>query len=587
MATGPPFYSQITPVLTDSVDLPLVTLPAGTVLFRGMRLQGATQDSRTFYRDYLGDPEGQRAVCLNPTHNTFFYPFPHIAFGTADVGSKFDLGQMVVLVHPVTVVCSLSPSTWVRGTAKAYSGSAPYQRCSTVPAVKCHALSADELEASSYDNCLNPEYQAKSGVRGWMALAERDSLTKRASMAGAALGSMGTYIKSLDARNPGVGVQLAAWSYTDSNRNAGFPEIALYPYKVHKGNSVIKRMCPNDDAAMRLMQKEAADDNLNYLPIAAFTKDVTVDMVNGLFTYDRVFSPSSLSSEGQGQGSIERRVQEFMDELQTKGVSLPLYGNGKLSFDGRTGFYILPQVISRKLFLTTGNAPASQTGQASKPEKLPYKYLTLPLSTEEERKRVMNYILIFRTFAPNKFLEKFGLDKGIGVRRAMIFNRPPQLSRLFMDLNMEVPAAYKGALGRASFLYQKESGREAAAKAAKPEKATKAATPLVVSAEEESTTPPYSSPLGASPMTPQEESMTPPYASTTPPMTPNSPQYIPSGPVISLPPGLRALNELPGTPPRGGTRRGKGKKHNKTLKKSKKTIYDIAKSFSKVWASLR
>jgi hypothetical protein len=572
MATAPPFYSQITPVLTDSVDLPLVSLPAGTVLFRGMRLPKADADTRTFYRDYLGDPEGQRAVCLNPTHNTFFYPFPHIAFGTADVGSNFDLVQMVVLVHPVTVVCSLSPSTWVRGTAKAYSGNAPYQRCSTVPAVKCHELSADELEASSYDNCLNPEYQAKSGVRGWMALAERDSLTKRTSMAGAALGSMGTYIKALDARNPGVGVQLAAWSYTDSNRNAGFPEIALYPYKVHKGNSVIKRMCPNNDAAMRLMQKEAADDNLNYLPIAAFTKEVTVDMVNGLFTYDRLASlpvKGQAEGQGQGQGSIERRVQEFMDEMQTKGISLPLYGNGKLSFDGRTGFYILSQVISRKLFLTSGHA-----GQK---EKLPYKYLTLPLSTEEERKRVMNYILIFRTFAPDKFLEKFGLDKGIGVRRAMIFNRPPQLSRLFMDLNMEVPAAYRGALGRASFLYQKESGSSSKApKASAAPLATKVTTlaPDSTTPTYAPMTPPYASMTPPYESTTPEESMTPPYASTTP----NSPQYVPSGPVIALPPGLRDL--------RGGTRKI-NKRPNKTLKKSKKTIYDIAKSFSKIWASLK
>jgi hypothetical protein len=83
------------------------------------------------------------------------------------------------------------------------------------------------------------------------------------------------------------------------------------------------------------------------------------------------------------------------------------------------------------------------------------------------------------------------------------------------------------------------------------------------------------------PNTPQET--TTPEESMTPPMTPNSPQYIPSGPVIALPPGLRALE----SPPRGGTRRCKGKKHNKTLKKSKKTIYDIAKSFSKIWASLK
>ena len=135
MAAGPNFYTQLTYVnekyvnngKEESVDLPLVTLPAGTVLFRGMRLpnsEEATVDYRVFYRDFLGDPEGPN-VCLPPTHNTFFYPFPHIAFGTADVGDKFDLIQVFVLVHPTTVVCSIKPSQWVRGVAKRYQGNAP------------------------------------------------------------------------------------------------------------------------------------------------------------------------------------------------------------------------------------------------------------------------------------------------------------------------------------------------------------------------------------------------------------------------------------------------------------------------------
>ena len=60
-----------------SVDLPLITLPAGTLLFRAMKIPNPAmgEDVRQFYRDYLGTAEGSK-LCLSPLQNVFFYPFP-------------------------------------------------------------------------------------------------------------------------------------------------------------------------------------------------------------------------------------------------------------------------------------------------------------------------------------------------------------------------------------------------------------------------------------------------------------------------------------------------------------------------------
>ena len=129
-----PFYTTVTPVtekFTDaagapaSYDLPLVTLPAGTVLFRGVKIPEAYEDVRYFYRDFLGNPEADGKVCLPPTHNVFFYPVPHVAFGTHTIGQTFNMMEVCVLVNPVNVVCASSPSSWVRGQGQRYSGTAP------------------------------------------------------------------------------------------------------------------------------------------------------------------------------------------------------------------------------------------------------------------------------------------------------------------------------------------------------------------------------------------------------------------------------------------------------------------------------
>jgi len=303
-----------------------------------------------------------------------------------------------------------------------------------------------------------------------MALADLDSFNptqekvpyssaQRAEKPAAAPSSMKLYLKALEARKPGAGAELAAWSYTDRHRHHGFPEISLYPYKTHQGDRLLKRGCPDADAAIRLMEKEAASDNLNFLPLATFTRNGTVDMVNGLFTLDALgISANSFSTPAADkQPVIEQKIGEYMDLVQTTGLNLPFFGHGKLCLDTRTGFYMFPQVVPRNLVVPLP-VEGEGEGEGSTKKSQPYRFLALPLDTAEAKKRALNYILIFRNAIPAKFMEKYGLDKGFGIRRAMVFDRPPVLPRVFQELDLEVPKDFKAGIARAAALFQKNTG---------------------------------------------------------------------------------------------------------------------------------
>lgn len=615
----PPFYEKVTLLaerfmrdgIPDYEDIALVTLPPGTVLFRALKIpnQAAGVDPRLFYRDFLGDPEGRDNVCMNSTHNTFFYPFPYVAFGADQVGQDFDMMIMVVLVHPVNVACSISPSQSVRGTAKAFSGDAPFQRCdalvSKIP--RCHPLTEKEKEDSQWDNCLNPKYQVASGTRGWMAIAQRDALNTKVVREWGKAGApkketyMWEYMNGLKSRHPDVCADLLASSYTDHNKNNGFPEIALYPFKTHLGEKPYKQKCSSVATAIRLMQKEAEKDNFNYLPVAAFTKDGVIDMVNGFFTQETlgVSANAFSTSAASKQPAIESIIKAHMEKLQTQGIVLPLYGPGALSFDTRTGFYILPQVVPRSLVVVNKD----QEESAKKQAPVPYSRLCIPLANETDKRRATNYKMMFRNFSLLNFMKIYGIETKFGLNRAMIFERPPVLSALFKLFGLGMPKEFIYGLKRAT------------ATKAEDEEALKKLGQAAA---------PKAAPRGTPPGSPGS----PAYANTTPPGVSANAEHsarfeearqkllgneITKQNIIggygkpANPFGLREneIKELqntktpespkyvPLTPRKqeGGTRKASKAKKAKERKTAKskadkgKTVYDVAASFHKVWAS--
>jgi hypothetical protein len=639
-----PFYTTVTPVkesfkdsagADQTVDLPLVTLPAGTVLFRGVKIPNLAeaQDIRYLYRDFLGNPEADGIVCMSPVHNVFFYPTPHIAFGTHTIGKTFNMLEMVVLVHPVNVVCSISPSSWVRGQGQRYSGTAPWQRCGNFqgPEVDCHPPSFREQDAKNYDNCLLPEYQVKSGTRGWMAIADLDSINPKKKSWGSTKpmamkdSTMGSYIRELHSRLPDEANDLLLKTYRDDHQHAGFPEIALYPYKTHQGRKTITRRCSSDSDAIRIIAQEAKADNLNYLPLALITHDGVIDMVNGYFSYSRLgltgdwIKNMRFFGAHQAQINIERHTVEYMKMLQEKGISLPFYGKTKLSFDSRTGFYIFPTVVPSNLKLKIPenilykNLNAATPSNANRKiyENELYRNFCMPLESEEDKRRVRIYEIMFRSFLPDHFLEKYGLEPGYGRRRAFVFERYPFLDPLFKELEIPFPKQLAGALGRAGALYRKETGKKKKEKpAALP--AGNAAGAVAASAVAANLSAAPSSPAYApaspayypsSPAYGEEEGHTPefgPDAARTPPYnSPHTPEF--GGEVGGRTPPYNAgvpaaAGTTPPLPPKGGYRgktRGKGKKSRRQTRRSNITtntnamekLNSNAMMFSNVWAT--
>lgn len=579
-----PFYIQVTKVKEDftnergepaSVDLPLVTLPAGTVLFRGMKIPNPAigEDIRYFYRDFLGNPEGANSVCLSPIHNVFFYPFPYVAFGANDVGKTFNMMQAVVLVHPVTLVCAVSPSDFVRGMGQRYAGTAPWQRCSnlTGAGIECHPPTYQEADAASYDNCLHPEYQMRSGTRGWMALADLDSINPKKKQWDMLRGehklttmkdsTMGTFIRTLEGQLPGEGTKAIGMTYTDEHRHAGFPEIVIYPYRKHKGSKLIVRPCSNQDAAMRLIAKEALADNLNYLPLAAFTKNGVADMVGEFFSYDTLGVTANAFNTLPAQQAIMQSVYQYMENLQTNGINLPFYGQSKLTFDTRTGFFVMDKVVPQNLKLPIPRPILNAEKTAGYPAKfptIPYRFLLLGLGSYEEQRRAMAYILLFRSFLPEHFMEKYQIEKGFAMRRAMIFNRFPVLTPIFTELELKAPKTFFEPLDRAGKIYRKEMGIE--------KKSKVAALPP----------PPITLPTDY--ITPANSNVVVPESPTYAPMTP--PAYAPMTPT----------GTPPGTPPplKGGKRKTRKQrvKRGTTRKKDNRTGENRAMEYASMFRSI-
>jgi 16S rRNA G966 N2-methylase RsmD len=459
------FYTEVTTVREGDVNLPLVTLPPGTILFRAVKIPNreAGEDARFFYRDYLGTPEDmkrdgrvvKKLVCLPPTHNVFFYPFPFIGFGTHDYGKNFHSIQVVVLVHPMTLVCNVGPSEMSRGDTRAEAGGDIYARCDKFE-YDCRPQTSYEIEAKSYDNCLNPHYQQRSGTRGWMAIANLDSLFPTQSQEERKrhrTSPMASYVSNIEKTFPGQGAELLAWTYTDNRNHKGYPEIALFPYHNHPGPNTIVRSCENDEDAIQIMLREASRNNLNYLPLAQFLKEGIVDMVNG--KYDLSCLPSDQNTFGTNptfyQGEIEEHMRNWMNHVETEGLDLPPYGKQRLHFDSRTGFFVFPQMIPTSLQVKTN------TGS------VPYSQLLFSLQTEQDRNRALQYMIIFRKFLPEQAFQRFGLDKQFGVYRAMVFNRPPAFKDLFDRLKIQMPDTYKKAYFRAVAQYKKNTGEESKA----------------------------------------------------------------------------------------------------------------------------
>jgi hypothetical protein len=579
---GMPYYTTVARIRDPSdTDISLVTLPAGTILFRGIKLP--TENPLAFYTDYLGTPamvNGTPTLCLKPTHNVFFYAHPMVCFGAHNVGPLFDAVQVVVLVKNVNVICMIRPSSMVRGEGKRYSGNSPIQRCSNFKE-SCGELTEDALQQLSYDNCLSPAYQRRSFTRGWMAIANLDSIEPKLEEEGELHPTMGPYLKGLEKRLPGVGSLLAASTYVDATRTekgknprTGFPEIVLYPYATAPGDTNLHQPCSSDVQAMALLAKQAKKDNLLYLPIATITAKGIVDMIGGHFSSQRV-------TGGGDQRTIETNLTRYLNTSMRYGVRLPFYGNGAISFDMRTGFYILPQVAEG----------------AYRANILPVDSNQPPATRKAQHASLRKYLVSARSYSQETYGSEISLPTGT-VPNAFIFSRPILLAPIFKSIGISLPKdmyeylkelsdAFKASRaplrisvpkppapiqmpGRTPLGTPRAASPPFRVEGYTPQGTPRAASPpFRVEGYTPQGTPPASPPFRVEGYTPEG---TPEYGPSTPAYGPTTPNFAPTTPTF------------PPEEPKGGYRktRHRGRSAGVTRKRSN-PIRRYAQQFSSLW----
>ena len=461
----PPFYNEVTPIkeeyttdqgFTNSVELPIVTLPPGTLLFRGVTIpdiEGGKEDIRYFYRDYVGDPYGKDQVCLSPSHNVFFYPFPYVSFGAHNIGVKFKCIQIVVLIKPMKVGSAIGPYRIVRAQTWIYTGDAPFKRCSMQPLYCKDKLSDEDMarakEASLYDSCLSPEYQQRSGTRGWMALAQLDTLKP----IDGSLSTMAKYIVGLSKRIPSAASELMAFMYKDfyspmkytvkdkevNLESSGYPEIALYPYAKHHGNKTTLQYCKDAKTAENIITQHIKSDDLNYLPIAMITRKGILNILGGdddYFSYDRLQANASIFGQPAEvqQHVIERYLHDYLNVLKKYGVTLPYYGPGKLRFDTRTGFFVLPQLVADPVYQS---------------------YLR-PLDSVKADHVALAYSIMVRNYSKEHMGSDIVINPEVSIPRSFIFSRPASMMNIVKVLKVQLPGIFLEYLSKGSELFKKE-----------------------------------------------------------------------------------------------------------------------------------
>ncbi len=433
-----------------SIDVPLIEIPAGTLLFRGIQLPNPKKDEdpRMFVRDWLGYPKGDR-FCMTPTHNTFFYTNPFVPFGAHTVGEWFNAILVCQTVRNLRLVNMISPSDWTRGgkEIKALDGTAPIQRCDkfdyTCIDNEKSIEAKREKELKAWDNCIHPDFARDKKVSGWIAIADYDSLDNFKEGLHGKETTMGKYIMELDSRLPGMGVELLTSTYTDKSNHRGFPEIVLFPWSPHPGTE--------NQYTEAKTEEEAADaiaemsDMFNYLPIACITERGILEAFSGDFKAGDLPAYATSAAPGPlSRRAIDAFQAKYMENLMTEGVEIPVLGNGKIKFDTRTGFYVMDAFLAQII------EPATK-------EPIDYDNLCMELETEEEREKVLEYKIKYRTFDKTKFMQSDTyIDGSVVLSRAFLYERPDELYKQFKELDLKLPSKLIPYIWSATEVFQKD-----------------------------------------------------------------------------------------------------------------------------------
>lgn len=189
----------------DEKEIPVITIPKGTLLFR------AVQHEET---DYVGREVGQGKLCIPPNYNVFFYYTP-FAIDSVKWYDRIMNIEVCVATKNLKIVSLISPSKYTR--------SSRFDKDFAM--VPCDS---DELKRACFktrvaDPCFRDEFLAEfPDIVGYTAIAKEDA---DRLMAAVKRGKLKKYAKYIPITTDNRGVE-------------GTPEVVLYPLTKRQTESI-------------------------------------------------------------------------------------------------------------------------------------------------------------------------------------------------------------------------------------------------------------------------------------------------------------------------------------------------------------
>lgn len=398
--------------------IPLIDLPAGTVLFRA----GQLHDYKTLYSDFLGRPT-KDGFCLSPQQNTFTFPFPFVGFGLYDwitnkaAWNKYNYFQVYVLLENTPIVNIIKPAKEVRGSIKGFTGpNDDFRRCHLfdVPCATTPEEEAKSKESLSYDNCINRDFTRRTGVLGSISIAEKDSLDDREKTPKTT--PLGEYIRLFYEDNPEEASKILLQLYVDAKNFRGIPEVCLYTNKHLEEGQAIRRDTKSLEDCAKYFMEDLRADNYSIAPVALITAAGVANLFDtGSINNLKISKDLDVNERRQ---LIEQNLRDFMNKARVEGLE----DLGRMKFDCRTGFFVFEGLA---------------------PNELQYKKkLLLDITTDVDQRIAEIYSAALKKPVDKTTMFKGIKINGVNIPKCFIFERPASLGALFKDLELKPPSAY-------------------------------------------------------------------------------------------------------------------------------------------------
>jgi len=396
--------------------IPLIDLPAGTVLFRA----GQLYNYKTLYSDFLGRPTDE-GFCLSPQLNTFTFPFPFVGFGLYDwisnkpAWNKYNYFQVYVLLENTPFINIIKPAKEVRGSIKGFTGpNDDFRRCNLfdVPCAETNEQVAAAKETLAYDNCIDRGFTRRTGALGSISIAEKDSLDDRELTPKTS--PLGQYIKLFYEDNPEEASKILLQLYVDAKNFRGIPEVCFYTNK--QINEVEKREAKSVEDCASYFMEDLRNKKYSALPIAIITEAGVGNLLEGPSINS--LKISSNKDPNERRQLIEKYLLDFMNMAQTEGLE----DLGRMKYDCRTGFFVFEGLATNDLQYK--------------------KKLLLDLSTDENQRIAEVYSSVMKKPVDKGNMFKSITINGRHIPKAFVFERPGSLGALFRDLELKPPSNY-------------------------------------------------------------------------------------------------------------------------------------------------